>query len=133
MLEALKLIDDVSLNITGASSLALNISIAFIMFGVALELDLREFVKLFKSPKPVFVGIFSQFLLIGDTPRLKERWQQRFPECLVPRLLRIFAINPPRETTQLLWVPLHVEEYDRSDERFDELCCQDQLHVQLIR
>lgn len=64
MLEALKLIDDVSLNITGASSLALNISIAFIMFGVALELDLREFVKLFKSPKPVFVGIFSQFLLM---------------------------------------------------------------------
>lgn len=64
MLEALKLIDDISLNITGASSLALNISIAFIMFGVALELDLREFVKLFKSPKPVFVGIFSQFLLM---------------------------------------------------------------------
>lgn len=64
MLEALKLIDDVSLNITGGSSLVLNISIAFIMFGVALELDLREFVKLLKSPKPAFVGIFSQFLLM---------------------------------------------------------------------
>lgn len=64
MLEALKLIDDIALNIGGGSSFVLNISIAFIMFGVALELDLREFVKLFKSPKPAFVGIFSQFLLM---------------------------------------------------------------------
>ena len=64
MLEALKFIDDVSLNMGGGSSLVLNLSIAFIMFGVALELDLREFVTLFKSPKPVFVGIFSQFLLM---------------------------------------------------------------------
>ena len=64
MLEALKLIDHVALNIGNTSSFALNISIAFIMFGVALELDIREFIKLFKHPKPAFVGIFSQFLLM---------------------------------------------------------------------
>lgn len=64
MLEALQKIDEVTLNLGSGSSLAFQISIALIMFGVALELDLRDFVKLFKNPKPGLVGIISQFLLL---------------------------------------------------------------------
>ena len=42
----------------------LNIAIAVIMFGVALGISINDFKQLFKSPKIVFVGIFSQFFLL---------------------------------------------------------------------
>lgn len=46
------------------SILALNISIAIIMFGVALGIDKQKFVELTKNPKAVYTGVFSQFLLL---------------------------------------------------------------------
>lgn len=64
MIEALTEIDHVRLNFSGDGRLLLNLAIAFIMFGVALELQLADFQKLFRKPKPALVGILSQFFLM---------------------------------------------------------------------
>lgn len=64
MLEVLTEIDSVRLNFSTDGKLLLNAAIAFIMFGVALELSPRDFKKLLRQPKPALVGILSQFLLM---------------------------------------------------------------------
>jgi BASS family bile acid:Na+ symporter len=64
MLEALKEIDHIVLNFNESGRHMLNFTIAFIMFGVALELEFKDFIELFKKPKPALVGIISQFLLM---------------------------------------------------------------------
>jgi BASS family bile acid:Na+ symporter len=64
MIEALQEIDTIILNFNADGRLFLNLTIAFIMFGIALELKLDDFKKLLKSPKPAFVGVLSQFLLM---------------------------------------------------------------------
>ncbi len=57
-------IDQIRLNFSPESLLALNISLGFIMFGVALELRWADFKALLKNPKPILVGAGSQFLLL---------------------------------------------------------------------
>lgn len=64
MIEALQEIDTVRLNFNNDGRLFLNLTIAFIMFGIALELKPEDFKKLLKSPKPAFVGVLSQFFLM---------------------------------------------------------------------
>jgi BASS family bile acid:Na+ symporter len=41
-----------------------NITLAIIMFGVALDITINDFKNLFKQPKAVFIGVFSQFFLV---------------------------------------------------------------------
>ena len=57
-------IDQLQINFSESSLLIMNIVIAFIMFGVALDLQLSDFKRTFKSPKPVLIGLTSQFLLL---------------------------------------------------------------------
>ena len=57
-------LDQVVLNFNKDSLILLNICIAFIMFGVALELKIKDFALLFKTPKPILVGLFSQLVLL---------------------------------------------------------------------
>ena len=64
MNEALKVLDHVRLNFSPSGLLALNITIAFIMFGVALDIKLEHFKELARRPKSVIVGIISQFLFL---------------------------------------------------------------------
>ena len=64
MLETLIEIDNVVLDFSENGKNILNLTIAFIMFGVALELKWEDFVSLFKRPKPALVGILSQFILM---------------------------------------------------------------------
>lgn len=64
MKEALEVLDHVRLNFSPSGLLALNITIAFIMFGVALDIKFEHFRELVKRPKPVIVGIISQFFLL---------------------------------------------------------------------
>lgn len=42
----------------------LNACLAFIMFGIALDLKPQHFLALLKTPKPILVGLSSQFLLL---------------------------------------------------------------------
>ncbi len=64
MLETLKKIDEVRLNFSENSTILLNLTIALIMFGVALELKPEDFKRIFRQPKAAFVGILSQFFLL---------------------------------------------------------------------
>jgi BASS family bile acid:Na+ symporter len=64
MLETLMKIDEVRLNFSDDNKFLLNLAIAFIMFGVALELKPEDFKRLVRQPRPVLVGIVSQFLVM---------------------------------------------------------------------
>ena len=57
-------LDWIRLNFSGGSLLIMNITIAFVMFGVALGIRLRGFRELLKTPKLILIGMISQFLLL---------------------------------------------------------------------
>lgn len=58
------MIDTVDLRFSQDGLFILNITIAFIMFGVALGIKTRNFVDVFRSPGSVIVGFLSQFFLL---------------------------------------------------------------------
>lgn len=57
-------LDSVKLNFDANGLFLLNISLAIVMFGVALGISLSDFRAIVKSPKPLLVGLISQFLLL---------------------------------------------------------------------
>lgn len=57
-------IDALRLNLGEGGLLVMNISLAVIMFGVALELSINDFKRVVKDPKSTIVGIVSQFFLL---------------------------------------------------------------------
>lgn len=57
-------IDDIKINFDTEALWMLNIALAVIMFGVALDIKVDDFKRLVKNPKILLVGIFSQFLLL---------------------------------------------------------------------
>ncbi len=64
MFEALSAMDAAKLEFSQGGLLVLNITIAIIMFGVALEIKVSHFKELFKKPKPVIVGVLAQFIVL---------------------------------------------------------------------
>ena len=64
MEQGLQILDQVSLNFSGSGLFVLNITLAFIMFGVALEINLDRFKQILKRPKSVIIGFLSQFLVL---------------------------------------------------------------------
>jgi len=64
MKEALLVLDHVRLNFSPGGLLFLNITIAFVMFGVALDIKLRHFREVLSKPKSAITGIISQFILL---------------------------------------------------------------------
>lgn len=57
-------IDDIRLNFSEDRLILLNLCLAFIMFGIALDLRPSDFRQLIKNPKSTLVGLASQFLLL---------------------------------------------------------------------
>jgi len=64
MKEALEVLDHVRLNFSPSGLFALNVTIAFIMFGVALDIKWQHFKEVIMKPKSAVVGLISQFLLL---------------------------------------------------------------------
>jgi bile acid:Na+ symporter, BASS family len=64
MKEALEILDHVRLNFSPTGLLALNIVIAFVMFGVALDIKLQHFRDVIMKPKSAITGVISQFFLL---------------------------------------------------------------------
>jgi len=58
------MIDDVALNFSPNSLLLLNGILAVVMFSVAIDLMPDDFRRLLRAPKPVLVGLFSQFVVL---------------------------------------------------------------------
>ena len=57
-------IDNIQINFSETALLMMNIVIGFIMFGVALDLKIEDFKRTLKTPKPAFIGLACQFLLL---------------------------------------------------------------------
>ena len=57
-------IDNIQVNFSETALLMMNIVIGFIMFGVALDLKIEDFKRTLKTPKPAFIGLACQFLLL---------------------------------------------------------------------
>ena len=57
-------IDQVTLNFSEANLFYLNLSLGFIMFGVAINLRISDFALVLKNPKAAIAGMISQFLLL---------------------------------------------------------------------
>jgi BASS family bile acid:Na+ symporter len=64
MNEALEVLDHIRLNFSPSGLFALNIVIAFVMFGVALNIKWQHFKDVIMKPKSAIVGIISQFILL---------------------------------------------------------------------
>ncbi|MFN3996263.1 bile acid:sodium symporter family protein [Algoriphagus sp.] len=57
-------LDSIRLNFSQNDLILLNLALALIMYGVALDLKWEDFRYLIKNPKGFVLGIFSQFLLL---------------------------------------------------------------------
>ncbi|MEM6378630.1 MAG: bile acid:sodium symporter, partial [Bacteroidota bacterium] len=57
-------IDEIVINFKPDQLFLLNICLAFLMFGVALDLKLSHFKALFEAPKKPLLGLFSQWILL---------------------------------------------------------------------
>lgn len=64
MYESLLQLDPIKINFSESGSFALNLVLAFIMFGVALGIKVSQFKKLIYSPKPVVLGVILQFIAL---------------------------------------------------------------------
>jgi Predicted Na+-dependent transporter len=64
MIGSLDVLDNIRLNFNEGGLHFLNVTLALIMFGVALEIKLSNFKKIVHNPKPVLVGLLSQYIVM---------------------------------------------------------------------
>ncbi|MBW8324134.1 MAG: bile acid:sodium symporter family protein [Prolixibacteraceae bacterium] len=64
MANSLEVLDHVRLNFSPSGLFFLNIALAFIMFGVALDIKTEHFRDILKNPKSAIVGFISQTFLL---------------------------------------------------------------------
>ncbi|MBN2347652.1 MAG: bile acid:sodium symporter family protein [Bacteroidales bacterium] len=64
MIESLKVLDGIRLNFSPEGLFTINLTLAFIMFGVALEIKIEHFKQVLLNPKSPIVGVISQFFLL---------------------------------------------------------------------
>jgi len=57
-------IDNIKINFDTDALWMLNIALAIIMFGIALDIKISDFKILLKNPKAILVGLLSQFILL---------------------------------------------------------------------
>lgn len=57
-------IDNIKINFDTEALWMLNIALAIIMFGIALDIKIDDFKRLVNNPKILFVGLLSQFILL---------------------------------------------------------------------
>lgn len=57
-------IDSVVINFNKDSVVLLNICVSFIMFGIALDIQVSDFKRIFLAPKIPLIGLFSEYILL---------------------------------------------------------------------
>lgn len=57
-------LDALQLNLGSGGIMVMNVSLCFIMFGVALELTVQDFKDLAKNPRSTIAGVLSQFVYL---------------------------------------------------------------------
>ncbi len=63
-MEGIESLDYIRLNFTQDGLFLLNFTLFFIMFGVALEIKLKQVKEVFIKPKAAIMGVISQFILL---------------------------------------------------------------------
>jgi bile acid:Na+ symporter, BASS family len=64
MFKNLEILDSIRLNFSPTGLFIMNLAIAFIMFGIALDLNYKQFREVISQPKSLIIGLISQFLLL---------------------------------------------------------------------
>ncbi len=80
-------IDQIRLNFSAESLLLLNFLLAFMLFGVALELRLWHFKYVWQNPRGVLVGCLAQFIWLPFATYLLVRWLQPTPSIALGMML----------------------------------------------
>ncbi|MDX1365290.1 MAG: bile acid:sodium symporter family protein [Arenibacter latericius] len=57
-------IDSLHIDFTEQSLWVMNIALGLVMFGIALDISVNDFKRLWLQPKPLLVGMLSQFVLL---------------------------------------------------------------------
>lgn len=80
-------LDALRLNFSTQDLFFLNLALALIMFGIALELRLSDFKYLLKNPKGIFLGLFSQLILLPFLTWCLVNWMQPPPSVALGMFL----------------------------------------------
>ncbi len=57
-------VDAVRLNFDASGLMVLNVILGLVMFGIALDLKIDDFKRVFRMPKAVLIGLFAQLVLL---------------------------------------------------------------------
>ncbi|MBC6367944.1 bile acid:sodium symporter family protein [Algoriphagus sp. AK58] len=80
-------LDSIRLNFSQGDLILLNLALALIMYGVALDLKWQDFRYLVKNPKSFFLGVFSQFLFLPFLTWILIHWIQPPPSVALGMFL----------------------------------------------
>ncbi len=72
-------IDSIQINFDEQTLWALNLALSLVMFGIALDISIQDFKALLKNPKPILVGVFSQFILLPAVTFVLIYWLEPLP------------------------------------------------------
>ncbi len=64
MFDNLEILDSIRLNFSPAGLIIMNFTMAVIMFGIALDLNIKKFREVIAQPKSLITGLISQFILL---------------------------------------------------------------------
>ena len=68
------MIDQIQINFDSDSLWTLNLALALVMYGIALDIEVKQFKELFRTPKLVLAGLLSQFILLPALTFLFVLW-----------------------------------------------------------
>ncbi len=57
-------LDTIQIHFSTEALWVLNLALAFVMFGIALDISVKDFKKLMETPKAILVGVLSQFIAL---------------------------------------------------------------------
>jgi BASS family bile acid:Na+ symporter len=80
-------IDAVRLNFNPASLVALNVILALVLFGVALDMKWSDFTSIRSAPRATLIGLLGQFLLLPLVAYLLARVLQPAPSIALGMIL----------------------------------------------
>jgi len=73
------MIDQIQINFDSDSLWTLNLALALVMYGIALDIEIKQFKVLLQTPKLVLVGLLSQFILLPALTFLFVLWMKPPP------------------------------------------------------
>ena len=80
-------VDEVRIIFDAGQLWTLNLALALVMFGIALDIRMTDFDRLRKAPRSVFAGLGSQFVLLPALTFLLVSWLQPRPSFALGMIL----------------------------------------------